>query len=60
MAVSHQLPEGNQDRNHCHQKDIFWLVLAVFLCFGLSFELVWFIRENREYYGHFRGILRLF
>ena len=42
-AVSHQFPSGNQARNHCHQKFFVWLVLAVFLWFWLSFELVWLV-----------------
>ena len=39
MAVSHQLPGGNQARNHCHEKVSFWSVLIVFLWFWLVFEV---------------------
>ena len=40
MAVSHQVPRGNQDRNYCHQKS-FWLVFNVSLWFWFSFKLTW-------------------
>ena len=40
MAVSHQFQEGNQARNHSHQKVCFWIVFAVFYLFWLSFGLV--------------------
>ena len=37
MAVSHQFPSGNQDRNRFHRKVCFW---AVFIWFWLSFGLI--------------------
>ena len=43
IAVSHRFPSGNQTRNHCHRKTIFWLVLGVFLWLWVSFELVWLV-----------------
>ena len=47
-AVSHQFPEGNQARNHSHQKVSLWLVLAVFLWFWPSFEMVWFLITDEK------------
>ena len=39
-AVSHQFPEGNQARTHCHQKSMF--LLECWFSFGFGLVFSWF------------------